>query len=72
MIRRIQKQGLVELDTDKRMQLTKSGLKIGEDMARRHRLAEWLVVRLIGMDLHRAHMEAHRLEHGMSLNFRSG
>ena len=69
MIRRIQKQGLVELDTEKRIQLTEHGLEIGEDMARRHRLAEWLVVRVIGMDLHRAHMEAHRLEHGMSPEF---
>ena len=69
MIRRIQKQGLVELDTEKRIQLTEHGLEIGEDMARRHRLAEWLVVRLIRMDLHRAHMEAHRLEHGVSPTF---
>ena len=69
MIRRMQKQSLVNLDGGKRVQLTKHGLKIGEDMARRHRLAEWLVVRLIGMDLHRAHMEAHRLEHGMSPEF---
>jgi hypothetical protein len=26
-------------------------------------------VRLLGMDLHRAHIEAHRLEHGMSREF---
>ena len=69
MIRRMQKQGLVKIDGDKRVQLTEYGLQIGEDMARRHRLAEWLVVRLIGMDLYRAHMEAHRLEHGMSPEF---
>ncbi len=69
MIRRMQKQGLVRIDGDKRVQLTEFGLQIGEDMARRHRLAEWLVVRLIGMDLYRAHMEAHRLEHGMSPEF---
>jgi DtxR family Mn-dependent transcriptional regulator len=66
MIRRMQKQGLVDLDADKRIQLTERGINVGADMARRHRLAEWLVVRLVGMDLHRAHMEAHRLEHGMS------
>ncbi len=69
MIRRMQKQGLVKIDRDKRVQLTEYGLEIWEDMARRHRLAEWLVVRLIGMDLYRAHMEAHRLEHGMSPEF---
>ena len=69
MIRRMQKQGLAKIGGDKRVQLTEYGLQIGEDMARRHRLAEWLVVRLIGMDLYRAHMEAHRLEHGMSPEF---
>ena len=39
------------------------------DIVRRHRLAEWLVVRLMGMDLHRAHIEAHQLEHSMSPEF---
>ena len=66
MIRRMQKQGLATIGGDKRVQLTEYGLQVGEDMARRHRLAEWLVVRLIGMDLYRAHMEAHRLEHAIS------
>ena len=66
MIRRMQKQGLVDLGADKRIRLTKRGLGSGEDIARRHRLAEWLVVELLGMVWHRAHIEAHQLEHGMS------
>ena len=66
MTRRMQKQGLVEIGPDKRIRLTKKGFEGGEDIARRHRLAEWLVVRLLGMDLHYAHIEAHRLEHGIS------
>jgi DtxR family Mn-dependent transcriptional regulator len=66
MIRRMQKQGLVDLGSDKRIRLTRRGLEGGEDIARRHRLAEWLVVELLGMDWHRAHIEAHQLEHGMS------
>jgi DtxR family transcriptional regulator, Mn-dependent transcriptional regulator len=69
MIRRMQKLGLVDLGPDKRIRLTKKGLEGGEDIARRHRLAEWLVVRLLGMELERAHIEAHRLEHGMSREF---
>ena len=69
MIRRMQRQDLVEVGADKRIRLTKLGLEGGEDIARRHRLAEWLVVRLLGMDLHQAHNEAHRLEHGMSQDF---
>ena len=31
-----------------------------------NRLAEWLVVELLGMELRQAHIEAHRLEHGIS------
>ena len=69
MIRRMQRQELVDIGPDKRIRLTKQGLEGGEDIARRHRLAEWLVVRLLGMDLHQAHNEAHRLEHGMSQDF---
>ena len=69
MIRRMQRQTLVEIGTDKRIRLTRRGQEGAEDIARRHRLAEWLVVRLLGMELHQAHNEAHRLEHGMSREF---
>ncbi len=66
MTRRMQKQGLVDIGSDKRIRLTRKGFDGGEDIARRHRLAEWLVVRLLGMDLECAYIEAHRLEHGIS------
>ena len=66
MLRRMQEQGLVEVGGDKRIRLTDRGQKEGENIAQRHRLAEWMVVRLLGMDLHEAHIEAHQLEHGMS------
>lgn len=66
MIRRMARQQLVDIGTDKRIRLTRQGMEGGEDIARRHRLAEWMVVSLLGMELHQAHNEAHRLEHGMS------
>ena len=66
MLRRMEKQGLVEIGSDKRIRLTDRGTMQGESIARRHRLAEWLVVSLLGMELHEAHIEAHQLEHGMS------
>ncbi|PKB78429.1 MAG: hypothetical protein BZY88_18500 [SAR202 cluster bacterium Io17-Chloro-G9] len=69
MVRRMQRQGLVQVGADKRIRLSGKGVEGGEDIVRRHRLAEWLVVRLMGMELHRAHIEAHRLEHGMSPEF---
>ena len=69
MIRRMQRQALVDIGPDKRIRLTKWGLDCGVDIARRHRLAEWLVVELLGMELRQAHIEAHRLEHGISPEF---
>ncbi len=69
MIRRMQRQELVDIGSDKRIRLTKWGLDCGVDIARRHRLAEWLVVELLGMELRQAHIEAHRLEHGISPEF---
>ena len=66
MVRRMQRQALVDLGSDKRVRLTEKGLEGGVNIARRHRLAEWLVVELLGMELFKAHIEAHRLEHGIS------
>ena len=69
MIRRMQRQMLVDIGPDKRIRLTDKGLEGGVNIARRHRLAEWLVVQLLGMELYKAHIEAHRLEHGISQDF---
>ena len=55
MLRRMQKQGLVDIGNDKRIRMTARVKKEGENIARRHRLAEWLVVSLLGMELHEAH-----------------
>ena len=67
MLRRMQDQGLVDVGEDKRIRITDRGQQEGESIAQRHRLAEWMVVRLLGMELHEAHIEAHQLEHGMSV-----
>ena len=66
MIRRMEKQGLVEIGADKRIRMTRKGMEGGEDIARRHRLVEWMVVKILGMEPHQAYIEAHRLEHGVS------
>ncbi len=66
MIRRMQKETLVVTDSNKEIHLTDKGLILAEDMVRRHRLAERMVVDLLGVPLDRAHMEAHRLEHAIS------
>ena len=66
MLRRMAREGLVVLTPDKEVKLTSRGLELAEGMARRHRLAERLVVDLLGLELHKAHEEAHRLEHAIS------
>ena len=66
MLRRMAKEGLLELTADKEVKLTPRGMVQAEGMVRRHRLAERMVVDLLGLDLHKAHVEAHRLEHAIS------
>ena len=66
MVRRMKTQGLVVVGTDKRISLTSAGFIHAEDIVRRHRLAECLVVELLGVELYKANIEAHQLEHGIS------
>ena len=66
MIRRMVREGLLENTPQKDVVLTNLGRKSAESIVRRHRLAERLVVDLLGLDLHLAHIEAHRLEHAIS------
>ncbi len=68
MIRRMAREGLVETKANKEVVLTASGRKSAESIVRRHRLAERLVVDLLGMELQVSHVEAHRLEHAISPN----
>ena len=65
MIRRMARDSLVST-INKETHLTDKGLELAEDMVRRHRLAERLLVDILDVDLHRAHIEAHRLEHAIS------
>ena len=66
MLRRMAREGLVELTPAKEVKLTPRGTVLAEGMVRRHRLAERMVVDLLGLELHKAHEEAHRLEHAIS------
>jgi DtxR family Mn-dependent transcriptional regulator len=66
MLRRMAKEGLLELTPYKEVKLTPYGVVQAEGMVRRHRLAERMVVDLLGLELHKAHVEAHRLEHAIS------
>lgn len=66
MIRRLEREGMLEVDSKKQISLTRKGAKSAESIVRRHRLAERMVVDMLDVELHRAHIEAHLLEHAIS------
>ena len=66
MIRRMKRDGLLDVNPNKQISFTKLGLRHAESLMRRHQLAERLLADFLGMDLHKVHAEAHRLEHAIS------
>ena len=65
-VQRMQRDGLVELNQRKEIALSEAGVEAAESIMRRHRLAECLLVDILGLDWHEAHEEAHRIEHAIS------
>jgi DtxR family Mn-dependent transcriptional regulator len=66
-VARMQRDGLVELDEDDRhLVLTESGSALATQVMRKHRLAECLLVEVIGLPWEEVHTEACRWEHVMS------
>ena len=66
MLRRMIREGLIQTTPSKDVVLTDKGRLSAHSIVRRHRLAERMVVDLLGLELHKAHVEAHRLEHAIS------
>jgi DtxR family Mn-dependent transcriptional regulator len=66
MLKRLQRDGLVDVDARKVIRLTPEGLRRAEQMVRRHRLAECLLTEVLHVPWWRAYEEAHLLEHGIS------
>jgi DtxR family transcriptional regulator, Mn-dependent transcriptional regulator len=66
MLKRLQRDNLVTVDTRKVIHLTSEGLRRAEQMVRRHRLAECLITDVLKVPWWRAYEEAHLLEHGLS------
>lgn len=66
MLSRLRRDQLVRVDAKKRIALTKSGFERAEQVVRRHRLAECLLVNVMGLDWWRAYGEAHLMEHSIS------
>jgi len=65
-VARMQRDGLLTVTVDRRIQLTPEGRSAATRVMRKHRLAECLLVDLIGLDGQLAREEAYRWEHVMS------
>jgi DtxR family transcriptional regulator, iron-dependent repressor len=65
MLDRLIDEGYVRRD-GRRLDLTESGRALAEKVVRKHRLAERLLVDVIGLEWHKVHREAGRWEHVIS------
>jgi DtxR family Mn-dependent transcriptional regulator len=65
-LHRMTRDGLVTVSPQKLVELTELGQAEAETMVRRHRLAERLLIDILGLDWADVHEEAHRFEHAIS------
>ena len=66
-VARMERDGLLHLDEQRRIRLTAEGSELATDVMRKHRLAERHLLDVIGLDYAHVHEEACRWEHVMSL-----
>ncbi|HEV8672250.1 MAG TPA: metal-dependent transcriptional regulator [Candidatus Limnocylindria bacterium] len=66
MVHRMERDGLLQLDGRKEVRLTERGMTAASSIIRRHRLAERMLVDLLGYEWWKTHEEAERIEHAMS------
>ncbi|HEX2028539.1 MAG TPA: metal-dependent transcriptional regulator [Nitriliruptorales bacterium] len=65
-VARLEQEGLMRLTSDRTLELTAEGRDLAVSVMRKHRLAERLLVDVIGLEWHRVHAEACRWEHVIS------
>jgi DtxR family Mn-dependent transcriptional regulator len=65
-LRRMVRDGLIKVNANKDIALTKRGFKTADDLQRRHRIVERWLTDILGFDWAKSDAEAHRLEHVMS------
>jgi len=65
-VNRLVDHGYAELMDDRSLRLTDEGREIATSIVRRHRLAERLLVDIIGLEWEKVHKEADRWEHAIS------
>jgi DtxR family transcriptional regulator, Mn-dependent transcriptional regulator len=65
-VARMERDGLLTVEGDRHLELTEAGNRLAVRVMRKHRLAERLLVDVIGLDWELVHAEACRWEHVMS------
>jgi DtxR family Mn-dependent transcriptional regulator len=65
-VARMERDGLLTVEGDRHLQLSDQGRELATAVMRKHRLAECLLVDVIGLDYAEVHEEACRWEHVMS------
>ena len=65
-VARMERDGLLTVEGDRHLQLSDEGRRLATAVMRKHRLAECLLVDVIGLDYADVHEEACRWEHVMS------
>ncbi|MEV5546809.1 iron dependent repressor, metal binding and dimerization domain protein [Streptomyces sp. NPDC052309] len=65
-VARMERDGLLHVAGDRRLELTQEGRRAATRVMRKHRLAECLLVDVIGLEWEQVHAEACRWEHVMS------
>ncbi len=67
-VARMERDGLLVVDPDRTIRLTRTGAKLARDVMRKHRLAECLLTEVIGLEWEKVHDEACRWEHVISVD----
>ncbi|MGK5550893.1 metal-dependent transcriptional regulator [Actinomadura kijaniata] len=65
-VARMERDGLLRVEGDRHLELTEVGRNLATSVMRKHRLAECLLVNVIGLPWEDVHIEACRWEHVMS------
>lgn len=67
-VARMQRDGLIELQNGRQLEFTAEGLRLAQQVMRRHRLAECMLVEILQVPLNEVHEEACKWEHVISEN----
>jgi DtxR family Mn-dependent transcriptional regulator len=65
-LKRMQRDGLVQLGRGRRIELSQTGQELAESIIRRHMLAERLLTDILKLEWADVHDEAHKMEHAIS------